>query len=134
MFISEAIAQTAETPLLAGNGAISTAIQIALIFVVFYFVLIRPSKKKYEEQERMLRGISRGDKIIVGGIIGTVSKTVGDNELLVEIADDIKIKVLRSRVSGLYDENETTALKDKNDEKGKKKASSAKLKDVLSDK
>lgn len=134
MFISEAIAQTAGNPLSAGNGAISTAIQIALIFVVFYFVLIRPSKKKYEEQERMLKGISRGDKIIVGGIIGTVSKTVGDNELLVEIADDIKIKVLRSRVSGLYDENETNAVKDKNDEKGKKKASSAKLKDVLNDK
>jgi len=126
MFISEAFAQTVADASAGTGDMVRLVFQLGLIMLIFYILIIRPQKKKYDDQQKMLRGISRGDKIIVGGIIGTVTKTVGDNELIVEIADNTKIKVLRSYVIGMYEEE---ALRD-NSSDGKK-GSSEKLKNVL---
>jgi preprotein translocase subunit YajC len=72
---------------------------LVLIFVVFYFLLIRPQQKKMKVHREMIAALKRGDKVLTsGGIIGTVVK-VEDNELLVEIAKDVRVRVARGTVS-----------------------------------
>ena len=126
MFISEAFAQAAADAPAGASDMMRLVLQLGLVMLIFYILIIRPQKKKYDDQQKMLRGISRGDKIIVGGIVGTVTKTIGDNELLVEIADNTKIKVLRSHVLSMYEEE--TSRDNSSDEK---KGSSEKLKNIL---
>jgi preprotein translocase subunit YajC len=76
---------------------------LVLIFVVFYFLLIRPQQKKMKSHRDMIGGVKRGDKVLTGGgIIGTVVKVEdGDDVLLVEIAKDIRVRVARSTISDL---------------------------------
>lgn len=70
-----------------------------LLFVVFYFFLIRPQQKKTKEHREMLGNLRRGDRVITsGGIIGTVSKIEGDHEVEVEIAKDIKVRIVRNTI------------------------------------
>ncbi len=82
-----------------------------LIFVVFYVLLIRPQQKQLEKQAALLKAIKKGDKIVTaGGVVGVVSKVEGEKYLVVEIAKDVQIKVVRSTVTGLAEdakENET---------------------------
>ena len=73
---------------------------IILIFGIFYFLLIRPQQKKVREHQAMLAAIRRGDKVVTnGGIIGTVTKLTSDKELQVEIADGVRVRVLRSMIA-----------------------------------
>ena len=86
----------------AGGGSASTIMQmapLALIFVVFYFFLIRPQQKKAKETKAMLAAIRRGDRVVTGGgIIGTVAKVVNDDEVLVDIADNARVRVVRGTI------------------------------------
>lgn len=96
MLISPAYAQAA-----GGNaaGGVMAFLPLILIFVVFYFLLIRPQQKRVKQHKEMLSNIRRGDRIATsGGIIGLVTKA-GDDELLVEIADNVRVKVLRHMVA-----------------------------------
>lgn len=73
---------------------------LILIFGVFYFLLIRPQQKRVREQKEMLDSISKGDRIVTnGGIMGLVTKVVGEAELEVEIASGVKVHVMRSMVA-----------------------------------
>ncbi len=73
---------------------------IILIFVVFYFLLIRPQQKKMRDHREMLAAIRRGDKIVTGGgIVGEVVKVGEDDQLTVQIADEVRVKVIRSTVT-----------------------------------
>lgn len=73
---------------------------IILIFGIFYFLLIRPQQKKMRGHQAMLAAIRRGDKVITsGGIIGTVTKLTNEKELLVEIAEGVRVRVLRSMIA-----------------------------------
>lgn len=73
---------------------------IVMIFGIFYFLLIRPQQKKAREHLAMLTAIRRGDKVVTsGGIIGTVSKLTNDKELLVEIAEGVRVRILRSMIA-----------------------------------
>ena len=74
---------------------------LVLIFVVFYFLLIRPQQKKMKSHRDMIGAIKRGDRVLTGGgIIGSVVKVEeGDDVLLVEIAKDVRIRVARGTVS-----------------------------------
>ena len=97
MFISPAYAQ-------GGGGGFDLVgiMPLVLIFAVFNFLLIRPQQKKAKAHREMLGAITRGDKIITGGgIMGKVTKVVNDNELAVEIAEGIKVKVQRGMVAGV---------------------------------
>ena len=98
MFITPAYAQAAGTP---GIGDFAgMVVPLALIMVVFYFLLIRPQQRKAKEHQEVLRKISRGDTVItVGGLVGKVTKVVDDNELQVEIGENVKVRVLRSGIS-----------------------------------
>ena len=118
MFISEAFAQTAAG---GGGNAFQAFLPLILIFVVFYFLLIRPQQKKIKQHKELLESIRRGDKVITGGgIIGTVTKVDNDNELTVEIAKDVKVKVQRSTISGVVNRTEPVQGQAANDPGQKK--------------
>ncbi len=99
MFVSTAYAQTAAPA--GGSDMLVQFLPLILIFVVFYFLLIRPQQKKMKEHKTMLSAIRRGDRVVTGGgIIGTVVK-VGppDDELTVEIAENVRVRCVRSTVN-----------------------------------
>ena len=99
MFISPAYAQAAGD----AGGGFATILPLVLIFAVFYFLLIRPQQKKAKVHREMLGSIVRGDRVITGGgIMGKVTKVVNDQELAVEIAEGIKVRVQRSMVAGVF--------------------------------
>ena len=76
---------------------------LILIFGVFYILLIRPQQKKVKQHREMINNLRRGDKIITtGGIIGSISKVNDNKELLVEISENIEIKIAPGMVSDLY--------------------------------
>ena len=108
MFISEAYAQTAGAA--GAGGAFQAFLPLILIFVVFYFLLIRPQQKKMKQHKEMLGAVRRGDKIITGGgIMGTVTKVDNETELTVEIAKDVKVKVQRGTISAVVNRTEPVA-------------------------
>jgi preprotein translocase subunit YajC len=105
-----------------GDGA-NQLVQIApfaLILVVFYFFLIRPQQQKAKEHKTMLSALRRGDRVVTGGgIIGTIAKVMSDDEVLVEIAEGLRVRVLRSTITGVTAKTEPVAAKG---EKDKEKA------------
>jgi preprotein translocase subunit YajC len=107
MLISPAYAQAAGgAP--GGFDLISLA-PLLLIFVVFYFLLIRPQQKKMKTHRDMIGALRRGDKVLTaGGIIGSVVK-VEDSELLVEIAKDVRVRIARSTISEVLGKPEPAA-------------------------
>ena len=102
MFISPAFAQTAAA---AGSSSpFASIVQFAplvLIFVVFYFLLIRPQQAQQKKQKARLSAIKRGDKIVTaGGVVGLVKKAAeGANEIEVEIAPNVTVNVVRSTIT-----------------------------------
>ncbi|HKT20169.1 MAG TPA: preprotein translocase subunit YajC [Stellaceae bacterium] len=112
MLISPAFAQAT-----GGGDSSSMLVQIAplaLIFVVFYFFLIRPQQQKAKQQRSMLDAIRRGDRVVTGGgVIGTVAKVVNNDEILVDIADNVRVRVVRSTVSQVLAKTEPVPAKDK---------------------
>ena len=97
MLISPAYAQA------AGGGEPSflvSLLPLILIFIVFWFLLIRPQQKRMREHKEMVQATKKGDKIITsGGIYGTVSRVIDDNALEVEISPNVKVKLARPTVS-----------------------------------
>lgn len=104
MLISPAYAQTAAE---GGGGDIFFQLMpLVLIFVVFYFLLIRPQQKKIKDHRSMVEALRRGDKIVTaGGVLGTVTK-VQDNELQVEVSEGVRVRVVRSTVSEVLSKTE----------------------------
>jgi preprotein translocase subunit YajC len=101
MLISPAYAQA--TGGVPGGFDIMTIVPLILIFVVFYFLLIRPQQKKVKEHREMVTNLRRGDRIVTsGGIIGTITKVVSEGELQLEIADGVRVRCARSMVANLY--------------------------------
>lgn len=108
MLITPAYAQAA-----AGGDTSSMMVQLAplaLIFVVFYFFLIRPQQQKAKQQRSMLDAIRRGDRVVTGGgFIGTVAKVVNNDEVLVDLADNVRVRVVRSTISQVLAKTEPAA-------------------------
>ncbi len=100
MFISQAIAQTAPAPA-GGAGAESTLfslLPLVLMFVVLYFIMIRPQMKRQKEHKAMVEAIAKGDEVVFGGgMLGRVSK-VGESYISVEIAANVEVQVQRAAV------------------------------------
>lgn len=83
-----------------GLGGIGAILPLVLIFVVFYFLLIRPQQKKQKAHRAMLSDVHRGDDIVTnGGIVGHVVKVGRDDNLLVEIAPNVRVRVMRNMIS-----------------------------------
>ena len=104
MFISEAWAQGA-------GGSSDFLVQLfplVLIFIVFYFLLIRPQQSKMKAQREMLSGVKRGDRVVTGGgIIGLVTKVIGDNELQVEVAEGVRVRILKQTITDIITRGES---------------------------
>ncbi|WGF89684.1 preprotein translocase subunit YajC [Marinivivus vitaminiproducens] len=99
MLISPAYAQAAP----AGPGAFDlvSLLPLILIFVVFYFLLIRPQQRKMKEHREMLAAVRKGDRVVTGGgLIGTVVKVEdGDDMVIVEIAQNVRVRAVRSTLA-----------------------------------
>lgn len=90
-----------------GGFDIMALMPLIMIFVIFYFLLIRPQQKKMKEHKTMLSEIRRGDRVVTnGGLIGVVNKVTSDAELLVEIAENVKVRVARSMISEVLTKTE----------------------------
>ena len=91
-----AVSQGAEAS--AGGGMVGL-FPLVLMFAIFYFLLIRPQQKRQKEHAKMLSLLKKGDRVVTnGGLIGQVF-ALTDNELVVEIADRVKVRVLRTQVN-----------------------------------
>ena len=107
MFSTPAYAQAAGAAAPAGPEVIMMQLlPLVMILVVFYFLLIRPQQKRIKQHTEMLGAIRRGDSVITsGGIIGKVTK-VADDELTVEIAPNVAVRVVKSTVSQVQGKGE----------------------------
>lgn len=98
MFISSAFAQTA--PAAGGDmqSSLMSMLPLVLMFVVLYFVMIRPQMKKQKEHRAMVEALAKGDEVVTGGgMLGRVTK-LGDNFIGVEIANGVEVQIQRSAV------------------------------------
>ncbi len=81
------------------DAGIGQFIPLILIFVIFYFFLIRPQQKKVKEHKAMVEALKRGDKVITsGGIVGTVERVIDNEKVEVMIADNVKVEIVRATV------------------------------------
>ncbi len=80
--------------------ALGQFIPLILIFVIFYFLLIRPQQKRIKEHKAMVDALTRGDNIVTaGGLVGKVVRVLEDDKAEVEISDNVNVKVVRSTIS-----------------------------------
>jgi len=109
MFISEAFAQAAG-PTGSPVAGLEQFLPFVLILVVFYFLMWRPQAKKAKLHKEMVSQLRRGDKVLLqSGIFGTVSKVVDDGVVLVEIAENIKVRVARQAIGEVLSKTEPVA-------------------------
>ena len=120
MLISEAYAQTADAGAAGGAGLLMQFAPLILIFVVFYFLLIRPQQKRAKEHRDMLGALRRGDRVVTGGgIIGLVTKVIGDNELQVEVADGVRVRIIKQTITDILTRGESVRGAKESDEDDK---------------
>ena len=105
MFTSPAYAQAAG----GGLGGIGGFIPLILIFGIMYFLMIRPQQKKMKEHRAMVDALRKGDQVVTaGGLIGKVSKVKDDNEVEVELATGVKVRVVQSTIQSVLNKTEPT--------------------------
>ncbi len=98
MFISTAYAQEGGAGI--GGFDMLSLMPLVLIFVIFWFFLIRPQQRKAKEHREMVAALKRNDQVLTGGgIIGRVTKLIDDNMVQVEIADNVRVRVARSSIT-----------------------------------
>jgi len=88
---------------LGGGGSGDLVLQLVpflLIFVIMYFLIIRPQQRRVKEHQELVKNVRRGDTIVTtGGIVGKVTKATDDPEIEVEIADGVRVKLVRTMIS-----------------------------------
>ena len=89
-----------------GQG-LTQFIPLILIFIIFYFFLIRPQQKRVKDHRSMVEGLKRGDEIITsGGIIGIIDRVLEDDRIEVEISNDVKVQIIRSTITSILKKEE----------------------------
>lgn len=107
MFATPAYAQAAGAAAGTGNIFQSFLVPMVLMVVIFYFFLIRPQQKRVKEHAQMVQNLRRGDKVVTaGGLLAKVTKVGEGDEIEVEIADNVKVKVIRSTITSLVSKTE----------------------------
>ncbi len=97
MFITPAYAQTAPA---GGSDMLVSLLPFIAIFVIMYFLILRPQQKRVKSHTEMVKNLRRGDTVITnGGVIGKISKVIDDHEVEVEIADGVKVRQVRQMVT-----------------------------------
>ena len=121
MFITPAFAQAAA----AGgdtNSMLMSLLPFALIFVIMYFLILRPQQKKVKDHAELVKNIRRGDTIVTsGGMVGKVTKVVDEEQIEFEISDGVRVRQMRNMIAGVRTKGEPA--KDKSDKVEKIEAS-----------
>jgi preprotein translocase subunit YajC len=105
MFVTPAYAQDA-----GAAGGLISIIPFVLIFVIMYFLLIRPQQKKLKEHQNMVSNLRRGDQIVTqGGVVGKISKVKEDGEVEVEIAEGVRVRVIKQTIASVISKTEPAA-------------------------
>ncbi|MCE2521658.1 MAG: preprotein translocase subunit YajC [Rhodobacteraceae bacterium] len=95
MLISPAYAQSA-----GGGLNFASVVPLILIFVIMYFLLIRPQQKKVKQHKEMVAALRRGDQVVTqGGLVGKISRVKDDSEVEVELGEGIRVRALRNTIS-----------------------------------
>ena len=107
MFVTPAYAQAAAPA--GGVAGLASFLPLVLIFVIMYFLMIRPQQKRMKEHRAMVEALKKGDEVVTqGGLVGKIT-AVRDSELEVEIAPGVKVRVIRSTVTGLVTRTQPVA-------------------------
>jgi preprotein translocase subunit YajC len=110
MLISPAYAQTTG---LMDQSALVQFLPLVLIFIVFYFLLIRPQQKKQKDHRTMLEALRRGDRVVTGGgIVGTVNRVVSPEEVEVDIASGVRVRLVRSTIASVLAKPDPAAARE----------------------
>ena len=93
---------------MSGSSGFVQFIPLILIFVIFYFFLIRPQQKKIKEHKLMVASLKRGDEVITsGGIVGKIEKVQEDDKIDLQISENVSVKVVKSTIQGLVTSSNT---------------------------
>ena len=107
MFVTPAYAQAAAPA--GGAAGLASFLPLVLIFVIMYFLMIRPQQKRMKEHRAMVEALKKGDGVVTqGGLVGKIT-AVRDGELEVEIAPGVKVRVIRSTIAGLVNRTQPAA-------------------------
>ena len=97
MLITPAFAQGG---MLGGDNMLVSLLPFVLIFVIMYFLILRPQQKRVKQHAEMVKNIRRGDTVITsGGLVGKVTKVIDDEQVEVEVASDVRVRQMRSMIS-----------------------------------
>ena len=92
------------------GGAFAQLLPLILIFAIMYFLLIRPQQKKIKDHQAMVAAVRRGDQVVTqGGMIGKITKVKDDGEVEVEIADGVKVRIIKSTIAQVLSKTEPAA-------------------------
>jgi preprotein translocase subunit YajC len=107
MFVTPAFAQTAAPGV---GSALGSFIPLILIFFIMYFLLIRPQQKKLKEHRAMIEALRRGDQVVTGGgIVAKITKVQEDGMVEAEIAEGVRVKIMRSTITQVMSKTEPAA-------------------------
>jgi len=107
MFVSQAFAQGAGG---TGGDLFAMLVPLIMIMAVFWFLLIRPQQKRAKEHQELIQSIRRGDVVATtGGLIGKVARVVDDNEVLLEVADNVRMRFQKQAISEVRAKGEPVA-------------------------
>jgi len=100
MFITPAFAQGSLFGLGGDSSMITSLLPFVLIFVIMYFLILRPQQKRVKQHQEMVKNVRRGDTVITnGGLVGKVVKVIDDEQIEVEIAADVRVRQMRQMVT-----------------------------------
>jgi preprotein translocase subunit YajC len=101
MFVTPAFAQGGPMGL-GGDNMLVSLLPFVLIFVIMYFLILRPQQKRVMEHAELVKNLRRGDTVVTsGGLVGKVTKVIDDEQVEIEIADGVRVRHVRSMVSGV---------------------------------
>ncbi|WP_374764039.1 preprotein translocase subunit YajC [Yunchengibacter salinarum] len=125
MFSSPVLAQASGDAAAPAGGGLMGFLPIILIVVIFWFLVIRPQSKRMKEHRRMVEAVQRGDTVVTGGgLVGKVARVKDDGELEVDLADGVRVRVIRSTLQDVRSKSEPApADNKKDDDKDEKSAS-----------
>ena len=98
MFVTPAMAQAASP--FGGDSMLVSLLPFVLIFVIMYFLILRPQQKRSKQHQEMVKNVRRGDTVVTsGGLVGKVTKVIDDDQIEVELAEDVRVRQMRSMVA-----------------------------------
>jgi len=110
MFITPAFAQAAGAAAGDTNSMLMSLLPFAMIFVIMYFLILRPQQRKAKEHSNLVKNIRRGDTVVTnGGLVGKVTKVVDDEQIEMEVSDGVRIRQMRQMIATVRSKGEPTS-------------------------